>query len=92
MGENGVKRKMCVTVHIITSNFIPTTQASPTVISFFHCVSQISGVELVIFLLHCNSNNLYDQEKVVIMGDCCYVNPMVRRTTRFLGNLITAVK
>ncbi|XP_030259220.1 phospholipid phosphatase-related protein type 5-like isoform X2 [Sparus aurata] len=45
----------------------------------------ISGVELVIFLLHCNSNNLYDQEKVVIIGDCCYVNPMVRRTTRFLG-------
>ncbi|XP_036939414.1 phospholipid phosphatase-related protein type 5-like [Acanthopagrus latus] len=45
----------------------------------------ISGVELVIFLLHCNSNNLYDQEKVVIMGDCCYVNPMVRRTFRFLG-------
>ncbi|XP_073346639.1 phospholipid phosphatase-related protein type 5-like isoform X1 [Pagrus major] len=45
----------------------------------------ISGVELVIFLLHCNSNNLYDQEKVLIMGDCCYVNPMVRRTFRFLG-------
>ncbi|XP_034411197.1 phospholipid phosphatase-related protein type 5a [Cyclopterus lumpus] len=44
----------------------------------------ISGVELVIFLLH-NSNNLYDQEKVVVMGDCCYVNPMVRRTFRFLG-------
>ncbi|XP_028282958.1 phospholipid phosphatase-related protein type 5-like [Parambassis ranga] len=45
----------------------------------------ISGVELVIFLLHYNSNNLYDQEKVVLMGDCCYVNPMVRRTFRFLG-------
>ncbi|KAM7378734.1 hypothetical protein PAMP_004337 [Pampus punctatissimus] len=45
----------------------------------------ISGVELVIFLLHYNSNNLYDQEKVVVVGDCCYVNPMVRRTFRFLG-------
>ncbi|XP_031695536.1 phospholipid phosphatase-related protein type 5-like, partial [Anarrhichthys ocellatus] len=45
----------------------------------------ISGVELVIFLLHYNSNNLYDPEKVVVMGDCCYVNPMVRRTFRFLG-------
>uniref|UniRef100_A0A8C9ZZM8 Phospholipid phosphatase related 5 n=1 Tax=Sander lucioperca TaxID=283035 RepID=A0A8C9ZZM8_SANLU len=40
---------------------------------------------LVIFLLHYNSNILYDQEKVVVMGDCCYVNPMVRRTFRFLG-------
>ncbi|XP_035491260.2 phospholipid phosphatase-related protein type 5-like [Scophthalmus maximus] len=45
----------------------------------------ISGVELVIFLIHHNSNNLYDQDKVVVMGDCCYVNPMVRRTFRFLG-------
>uniref|UniRef100_A0A3Q3BTG4 Lipid phosphate phosphatase-related protein type 5-like n=1 Tax=Haplochromis burtoni TaxID=8153 RepID=A0A3Q3BTG4_HAPBU len=25
------------------------------------------------------------QEKVVVVGDCCYVNPMVRRTVRFLG-------
>ncbi|XP_034743605.1 phospholipid phosphatase-related protein type 5-like isoform X2 [Etheostoma cragini] len=49
----------------------------------------ISGVELVIFLLHCNSNILYEQEKVVVMGDCCYVNPMVRRTFRFLGQLVT---
>ncbi|KAM3605130.1 uncharacterized protein V6R79_021165 [Siganus canaliculatus] len=45
----------------------------------------ISGVEVMIFLLRYNSNNLYDQEKVVIVGDCCYVNPMVRRTFRFLG-------
>uniref|UniRef100_UPI0037E962B9 phospholipid phosphatase-related protein type 5-like n=1 Tax=Semicossyphus pulcher TaxID=241346 RepID=UPI0037E962B9 len=44
----------------------------------------ISGVELVIFLLPYNSNNLYDH-KVVVMGDCCYLNPMVRRTFRFLG-------
>ncbi|KAM8851115.1 phospholipid phosphatase-related protein type 5-like isoform 2-T2 [Spinachia spinachia] len=45
----------------------------------------ISGVELVIFLLQYNLDNLYDQEKVVVMGDCCYVNPMVRRTFRFLA-------
>ncbi|XP_026169243.1 phospholipid phosphatase-related protein type 5-like [Mastacembelus armatus] len=45
----------------------------------------ISAVELVIFLLHHNSNNLYDHENIVVMGDCCYVNPMVRRTFRFLG-------
>ncbi|XP_062261006.1 phospholipid phosphatase-related protein type 5-like [Platichthys flesus] len=45
----------------------------------------ISGVELIIFLLHHNSNNLYDSDKVMVMADCCYVNPMVRRTVRFLG-------
>ncbi|XP_072298045.1 phospholipid phosphatase-related protein type 5-like [Eucyclogobius newberryi] len=44
----------------------------------------ISGVELVMFLLH-NSAHLYDQDKVVMVGDCCYVNPMVRRTFRFIG-------
>ncbi|CAF90695.1 unnamed protein product, partial [Tetraodon nigroviridis] len=46
----------------------------------------ISGVEVIIFLLQHNSH-LYDAEKVVMMGDCCYVNPMVRRTFQFLGNL-----
>ncbi|XP_074545227.1 phospholipid phosphatase-related protein type 5-like [Halichoeres trimaculatus] len=45
----------------------------------------ISGVELIIFLLHLNSHSLYAQEKAVVMGDCCYLNPMVRRTFRFLG-------
>ncbi|XP_041849625.1 phospholipid phosphatase-related protein type 5-like isoform X2 [Melanotaenia boesemani] len=45
----------------------------------------ISSVELVIFLLHSSSNNLYDHEKIVLMGDCCYLNPMVRRTSSFLG-------
>uniref|UniRef100_A0A3P8SMB8 Phospholipid phosphatase related 5 n=1 Tax=Amphiprion percula TaxID=161767 RepID=A0A3P8SMB8_AMPPE len=40
---------------------------------------------VIIFLLHYNLNNLYDQEKAVVMGNCCYVNPMVRRTFHFLG-------
>ena len=46
---------------------------------------QISGVEVVIFLLQHNPD-LYDADKLVMMADCCYVNPMVRRTFRFLGN------
>lgn len=54
---------------------------------FFFFFFQISGVEVVIFLFYYNSNNFYEQEKVVVMGDCCYVNPMVRRTVRFLGNV-----
>uniref|UniRef100_A0A3Q3JZ24 Phosphatidic acid phosphatase type 2/haloperoxidase domain-containing protein n=1 Tax=Monopterus albus TaxID=43700 RepID=A0A3Q3JZ24_MONAL len=29
------------------------------------------------------------EANIVVMGDCCYVNPMVRRTIRFLGNLNT---
>ncbi|XP_037837747.1 phospholipid phosphatase-related protein type 5-like isoform X2 [Kryptolebias marmoratus] len=46
---------------------------------------QISGVEVFLFLLQSHSNNLYDYEKIVVMWDCFYLNPMVRRTSRFLG-------
>ncbi|XP_037537507.1 phospholipid phosphatase-related protein type 5-like [Nematolebias whitei] len=45
----------------------------------------ISGVEVFIFLLQSRSNSLYDYEKIVVMWDCCYLNHMVRRTSRFLG-------
>ncbi|XP_013859959.1 lipid phosphate phosphatase-related protein type 5 isoform X2 [Austrofundulus limnaeus] len=45
----------------------------------------ISGVEVLIFLLQSHSSNLYDYEKIVVMWDCCYLNPMARRTSRFLG-------
>ncbi|XP_071389650.1 phospholipid phosphatase-related protein type 5-like [Centroberyx affinis] len=45
----------------------------------------ISAIELVLFLLQYKSNNLDDQEKAVVMADCCYLNPLVRRTFRFLG-------
>ncbi|KAM9789888.1 phospholipid phosphatase-related protein type 5-like [Neosynchiropus ocellatus] len=44
----------------------------------------ISGVELAMFLFH-SSNGFHDQEKVVVLADCLYVNPMIRRTSRFLG-------
>ncbi|KAM4623661.1 phospholipid phosphatase-related protein type 5-like [Polymixia lowei] len=45
----------------------------------------ISAIELVLFLLWYNSKDLDNEEKVVVMGDCCYLNPLVRRTFRFLG-------
>uniref|UniRef100_A0A668AEB8 Phospholipid phosphatase related 5 n=1 Tax=Myripristis murdjan TaxID=586833 RepID=A0A668AEB8_9TELE len=41
--------------------------------------------ELVLFLMKYKTNNLDNQEKVVVMGDCCYLNPLVHRTFRFLG-------
>ncbi|XP_056149857.1 phospholipid phosphatase-related protein type 5-like [Lampris incognitus] len=45
----------------------------------------ISAVEVVLFLFHFNSKDHDNQEKVVIMGDCCYLNSMVHRTFKFLG-------
>uniref|UniRef100_A0A4W5KB68 Phospholipid phosphatase-related protein type 1 n=1 Tax=Hucho hucho TaxID=62062 RepID=A0A4W5KB68_9TELE len=39
----------------------------------------------VLFLLQYVSEDLDNREKIIVMGDCCYLNPLVRRTFRFLG-------
>lgn len=41
--------------------------------------------ESVLFLLQYVSEDLDNREKIIVMGDCCYLNPLVRRTFRFLG-------
>ncbi|XP_053362663.1 phospholipid phosphatase-related protein type 5a [Clarias gariepinus] len=45
----------------------------------------ITGTESVLFLLEYISEDLDNREKIIVMGDCCYLNPLVRRTFRFLG-------
>ncbi|MCI4386071.1 phospholipid phosphatase-related protein type 5a [Pangasianodon hypophthalmus] len=45
----------------------------------------ITGTESVLFLLQYISEDLDNREKIIVMGDCCYLNPLVRRTFRFLG-------
>lgn len=37
------------------------------------------------FLLQYVSEDLDNREKIIVMGDCCYLNPLVRRTFHFLG-------
>ncbi|KAJ8010437.1 hypothetical protein DPEC_G00075070 [Dallia pectoralis] len=41
--------------------------------------------ETALFLIQYSSKELDSQEKTMLTGDCCYLNPLVRRTFRFLG-------
>uniref|UniRef100_A0A3P9KYY7 Phospholipid phosphatase-related protein type 5 n=1 Tax=Oryzias latipes TaxID=8090 RepID=A0A3P9KYY7_ORYLA len=45
----------------------------------------ITVTETVLFLVQYTSKEFDRTEKTVATGDCCYLNPLVRRTFRFLG-------
>uniref|UniRef100_A0A3B4GWY5 Phospholipid phosphatase-related protein type 5 n=1 Tax=Pundamilia nyererei TaxID=303518 RepID=A0A3B4GWY5_9CICH len=45
----------------------------------------ITVTETVLFLVQYTSKEFDRLEKTVATGDCCYLNPLVRRTFRFLG-------
>ncbi|XP_028290838.1 phospholipid phosphatase-related protein type 5 isoform X2 [Gouania willdenowi] len=45
----------------------------------------ITITETVMFLIQYTSKEFDRSEKSVATGDCCYLNPLVRRTFRFLG-------
>ncbi|XP_026115183.1 phospholipid phosphatase-related protein type 5-like isoform X3 [Carassius auratus] len=46
---------------------------------------EITVTETVLFLIQYTSKDLDSREKTIVNGDCCYLNPLVRRTFRFLG-------
>ncbi|XP_060058117.1 phospholipid phosphatase-related protein type 5 isoform X6 [Erinaceus europaeus] len=41
--------------------------------------------ETAVFCLQLATKDFENQEKTILTGDCCYINPLVRRTVRFLG-------
>ncbi|XP_064928658.1 phospholipid phosphatase-related protein type 5 isoform X1 [Columba livia] len=41
--------------------------------------------ETAVFCLQIATKDFENQEKTILTGDCCYINPLVRRTIRFLG-------
>ncbi|XP_038649849.1 phospholipid phosphatase-related protein type 5-like isoform X1 [Scyliorhinus canicula] len=41
--------------------------------------------EVAVFFLQSATKEFGNREKTIITGDCCYINPLVRRTVRFLG-------
>ncbi|XP_036441538.1 phospholipid phosphatase-related protein type 5 isoform X3 [Colossoma macropomum] len=45
----------------------------------------ITVTEAVLFLMQYTSKDLDTRKKTIVTGDCCYLNPLVRRTFRFLG-------
>ncbi|KAF3835893.1 hypothetical protein F7725_028451 [Dissostichus mawsoni] len=46
----------------------------------------LSRAKTVLFLVQYTSKEFDRSEKTVATGDCCYLNPLVRRTFRFLGS------
>ncbi|PWA27955.1 hypothetical protein CCH79_00017532, partial [Gambusia affinis] len=48
-------------------------------------LNPITITETVLFLVQYTSKEFDRSEKTVATGDCCYLNPLVRRTFRFLG-------
>ncbi|KTG06722.1 hypothetical protein cypCar_00014163 [Cyprinus carpio] len=50
----------------------------------------ITVTESILFLLQYVSEDLDNREKIIVMGDCCYLNPLVRRTFRFLDIFVNA--
>uniref|UniRef100_A0A4W5RHI2 Uncharacterized protein n=1 Tax=Hucho hucho TaxID=62062 RepID=A0A4W5RHI2_9TELE len=67
------------------SSSIPPTLLYALVAGVPTLVMMIS--EAVLFLIQYSSKELDGQEKTILTGDCCYLNPLVQRTFRFLGTL-----
>eukprot|EP00071_Canis_lupus_P042846 XP_022276403.1 phospholipid phosphatase-related protein type 5 [Canis lupus familiaris] len=49
------------------------------------CLLHIIVGETAVFCLQLATRDFENQEKTILTGDCCYINPLVRRTVRFLG-------
>lgn len=52
---------------------------------------QITVTEAVLFLMQYTSKDLDSRKKTIATGDCCYLNPLVRRTCRFLGTCLIII-
>uniref|UniRef100_A0A7M4F8K2 Phospholipid phosphatase-related protein type 5 n=1 Tax=Crocodylus porosus TaxID=8502 RepID=A0A7M4F8K2_CROPO len=52
---------------------------------FFSSPHKIIIGETAVFCLQLATKDFENQEKTILTGDCCYINPLVRRTFRFLG-------
>ncbi|XP_047228686.1 phospholipid phosphatase-related protein type 1 isoform X2 [Girardinichthys multiradiatus] len=65
------------------SSFVPplilycVVAATPTVIIFIGEVSM--------YVMKSTREALLAQEKTIVTGDCCYLNPLIRRIIRFIG-------
>ncbi|XP_033372347.1 phospholipid phosphatase-related protein type 5 [Parus major] len=54
-------------------------------LSLFFSSPKIIVGETAVFCLQLATKDFENQEKTILTGDCCYINPLVRRTIRFLG-------
>ncbi|XP_043571586.1 phospholipid phosphatase-related protein type 1 isoform X6 [Chiloscyllium plagiosum] len=51
--------------------------ATPTIIIFIG--------EISMYFIKSTRENLLNQEKTIVTGDCCYLSPLFRRVVRFIG-------
>ncbi|XP_035188848.1 phospholipid phosphatase-related protein type 5 isoform X4 [Oxyura jamaicensis] len=66
------------------SNIRHKSQRSHVLLLCFILLEIIVG-ETAVFCLQLATKDFENQEKTILTGDCCYINPLVRRTIRFLG-------
>ncbi|XP_025913368.1 phospholipid phosphatase-related protein type 5 [Apteryx rowi] len=81
--ETGVAWIATSRVNMI-SNIRHQSQTSYLMSLCFILVEIIVG-ETAVFCLQLATKDFENQEKTILTGDCCYINPLVRRTIRFLG-------
>ncbi|MBN3272740.1 PLPR1 protein, partial [Polyodon spathula] len=62
-------------------------QASPSKDFPFHYFmpSQIFSGEISMYFIKSTRESLIAQEKTIVTGECCYLNPLIRRIIRFIG-------
>uniref|UniRef100_G1PEQ8 Phospholipid phosphatase-related protein type 5 n=1 Tax=Myotis lucifugus TaxID=59463 RepID=G1PEQ8_MYOLU len=65
------------------AHLLPPPLALSTLLSV--SVGKIIVGETAVFCLQLATRDFENQEKTILTGDCCYINPLVRRTVRFLG-------
>ena len=46
---------------------------------------QIFIGEVSMYVMKSTREALLAQEKTIVTGDCCYLNPLIRRVIRFIG-------
>ncbi|KAM9544000.1 phospholipid phosphatase-related protein type 5 isoform 4-T8 [Guaruba guarouba] len=73
----------CLKVNMISKSR-HQSQRSYTSLPCFVLAEIIVG-ETAVFCLQLATKDFENQEKTILTGDCCYINPLVRRTIRFLG-------
>lgn len=49
------------------------------------CFPQIFIGEVSMYVMKSTREALLAQEKTIVTGDCCYLNPLMRRVVRFVG-------
>lgn len=69
--------------YLLNENNLHTSEALTPFNLLFLC--KIIVGETAVFCLQLATRDFENQEKTILTGDCCYINPLVRRTVRFLG-------